>query len=49
MYCRLHNLHLKAGESPLATFDLYYVERIIQPPGQGDPVLQKLHLWSHTC
>jgi hypothetical protein len=49
MHCRLRNLSLQPGQSPVVTFDLYYMQRLIQPPGKGEPVLVKHHLWSHTC
>jgi hypothetical protein len=49
MYCRLRNLHLTPGQSPLQSFDLIYVERLIQPPGEGPPILRTHHLWSHRC
>jgi hypothetical protein len=47
--CRLRNFHLAAGESPLDTFELVYVERVIQPPGEGEPILNEYRLWSHKC
>jgi Vitamin K-dependent gamma-carboxylase len=47
-FCRLRNYHLKPGESKLATFDLYYIERTIHAPGEA-PTLQEFHVWSHTC
>jgi hypothetical protein len=49
MYCRLRNLHLEAGQSPIVTFDLDYLQRIIPPPGGGEPTLVKHHIWSHVC
>ena len=49
MFCRLRNLHLSPGQSPIATFDLVYVQRLIPPPGGGEPVIVKHHLWAHTC
>lgn len=48
MFCRLRNLHLSPGQSPIATFDLYYVQRTIPPPG-GEPTVLRHHLWAHTC
>lgn len=29
MYCRLRNLHLEPGQSPIVSFDLIYYERQI--------------------
>jgi predicted DCC family thiol-disulfide oxidoreductase YuxK len=49
MFCRLRNWHLQPGQSPLASFELDYMERIIPPPGGGEPTLVKHHLWSHVC
>jgi predicted DCC family thiol-disulfide oxidoreductase YuxK len=49
MFCRLRNFHLREGESPLATFEIYYIQRIIPAPGQGEPTLHTHHIWSHTC
>lgn len=49
MHCRLRNWYLRPGESPLATFDLYYIERIIPPQGQGESILRTHHIWAHTC
>jgi predicted DCC family thiol-disulfide oxidoreductase YuxK len=49
MYCRIRNRHLPPGESPLETFDLYYTERPISPPGQPPGPPRDHHLWSHRC
>jgi hypothetical protein len=49
MFCRLRNWHLQPGQSPLASFELDYTERIIPPPGGGEPTLVKHHLCSHVC
>lgn len=46
--CRIRNFHLLPGQSPLDTFELRYVERTINPPGQA-PTLKEHHLWSHKC
>ena len=46
--CRFRNLHLQPGESPLATFDLYYTERVMGPPGTPDQFIDH-HIWSHVC
>ena len=47
-FCRLRNFHLKAGESPLDSFDLTYIERTIHAPGEA-PTLEEFHVWSHKC
>jgi hypothetical protein len=47
--CRLHNLHLRPGDVPISTFDIYYVERLIRPPGEGPPTFRDIKLWSHRC
>lgn len=49
MYCRLRNLHLEPGESPIISFDLVYTERRIPPPGQPQPPLRPILLGSHRC
>lgn len=49
MYCRLRNNHLQPGQLKLATFELHYTDRAIQPPGAGAPVLRFLDLWHHQC
>lgn len=49
MYCRLRNLHLQPGQSPIVSFDLIYYERLIPPPG-GDPApIRVITLNSHHC
>jgi hypothetical protein len=47
-FCRLRNFHLRPGQSPLDTFELYYVERTIHPPGQP-PTVKEHQIWSHKC
>jgi hypothetical protein len=47
-FCRLRNFHLRPGESALDTVERYYVERT-QPPGEGPPMIEEHHLWSHKC
>jgi hypothetical protein len=47
--CRLHNLHLGPGDVPISTFEIQYVERLIQPPGEGPPTFREIMLWSHRC
>jgi hypothetical protein len=49
MYCRLRNLHLQAGQQPLSDFQLHYVIRLVQPPGQDPPTLNDVLLWTHHC
>ena len=50
MYCRLRNLHLQPGQSPIVTFDVLYIQRFVPPFGQGgEPTLQRHQIWSHTC
>ncbi|HUG92210.1 MAG TPA: HTTM domain-containing protein, partial [Planctomycetaceae bacterium] len=48
MFCRLRNLHLAPGGSPLVRFDVVYVERIIQPD-LSPPDLVEHRIWSHEC
>lgn len=48
-FCRSRNFHLRPGDSPLDTFELIYMERVIQPPGQGAPVMNEYRIWSHKC
>lgn len=47
--CRMQNLRLRPGDVPLSTFDIYYVERLIRPPGEGPPTSKDIKLWSHRC
>jgi hypothetical protein len=47
-FCRLHNGHLRPGESPLETFQLNYIERTIHPPGEP-PTSALYRTWSHKC
>ena len=47
--CRSHNLHLGPGDVLISTFEIHYVERLIQPPGEGPPTFRDIHLWSHRC
>ncbi|MDP8923762.1 MAG: DCC1-like thiol-disulfide oxidoreductase family protein [Chloroflexota bacterium] len=49
MHCRRHNLQPQPGQAPLATFDLYYVERLLPPPDGGEVTTAIHHIWSHTC
>jgi len=49
MYCRLRNLHLAAGESPIVSFELVYYERAIPPPGGSQAPVRVITLNSHRC
>jgi hypothetical protein len=49
-FCRLWNRQLRPGEARLATFELWYVERTIQPPGEGPPLISPpTRFWTHKC
>ncbi|HEY8130510.1 MAG TPA: hypothetical protein VII12_01350, partial [Thermoanaerobaculia bacterium] len=48
-FCRLRNLHLQPGQSRLVSFELFYVERIVQAPGRGAPIIQDELIWTHRC
>jgi hypothetical protein len=41
--------HLGPGHSPLVSFELIYVERTIQPPEKGPPLISTTTLWSQPC
>jgi hypothetical protein len=47
--CRVRNLHLGPGDVPTSTFEIHYVERLIQPPGEGPPTFRDMTLCSHRC
>ncbi|MDQ6859410.1 MAG: HTTM domain-containing protein [Chloroflexota bacterium] len=49
MYCRLRNLHLQPGQSPILSFDLVYYERQIPPPGGDQVPVRSILLNSHHC
>jgi len=49
MYCRLRNLHLQPGQSPIVSFDLIYYERQIPPPGGTPTAVRVITLNSHHC
>jgi len=49
MYCRLRNLHLQPGQSPILSFDLIYYERQIPPPGGAPAPVRVITLNSHHC
>jgi vitamin K-dependent gamma-carboxylase-like protein len=48
-YCRSRNFHLSPGQVPLASFELFYVERVIRAPEEGPPIINRYHLWTHEC
>jgi hypothetical protein len=49
MYCRLRNLHLRPGQSPLVSFDVLYMEQPIAAPGRAAAPLRRIVLNSHKC
>ena len=49
MYCRMRNLHLQPGQSPIVSFDLVYYERQIPPPGEPPVPVRTIALNSHHC
>jgi vitamin K-dependent gamma-carboxylase-like protein len=49
MYCRLRNLHLQPGQSPIVSFDLVYYERQVPPPGGSPAPIRVITLNSHHC
>lgn len=48
-FCRARNFGLRTGQSPLDTFDLFYIERVVRAPDEGPPVRSEHHLWNHKC
>ena len=48
-FCRARNSQLAPGQSPLASFELFYVERTIQAPEKGPPLISETKLWSQQC
>lgn len=48
-FCRARNSHLAPGQSPLVSFELIYVERTIQAPEKGPPLISENTLWSQQC
>ena len=48
-YCRLRNLHLQPGQSPIVSFDVIYTELPIPLPGQARPPARRIILNSHKC
>ena len=49
MYCRLRNLHLQPGQSPIVSFDVIYTELPIPLPGQPRPPARRIILNQHKC
>jgi predicted DCC family thiol-disulfide oxidoreductase YuxK len=49
MFCRARNLDLRFGQSPLATFEIKYHERIVAPPPGGQPTYREFVMWRHAC
>jgi hypothetical protein len=47
--CHTPSDHLGPGYSPLVHFDLIYIERTIQPPEKGPPLISETRLWSQEC
>jgi hypothetical protein len=47
--CRSGNSRLGPGQSPLASLELLYVERTIQAPGEGPPLISENKLWTQQC
>jgi hypothetical protein len=48
-FCRLRNSHLGPGQSPLVSFELIWVERLVQAPEKGSPLITENKLWSQQC
>jgi hypothetical protein len=48
-FCRIRNSHLGHGQSPLASFELIWVERLVQAPEKGSPLITENTLWSQQC
>lgn len=48
-FCRARNSHLAPGQSPLVSLELFYVERTIQAPEKGPPLISETRLWSQQC
>jgi hypothetical protein len=49
MYCRIRNLHLQPGQSPIVSFDLVYYERKVPRPGNLEQPPRQILLNSHQC
>ena len=48
-FCRTRNSHLEPGQSPLVSFDLIWVERLVQATEKGPPLITENNLWSQQC
>ncbi|MDP9252277.1 MAG: HTTM domain-containing protein, partial [Chloroflexota bacterium] len=48
-FCRTRNSHVEPGQSPLVSLDLIWVERTIQAPEKGPPLISENTLWSQQC
>jgi hypothetical protein len=48
-FCRTRNAHLGPGQSPLVSVELIWVERLIQAPEKGSPLITENKLWSQQC
>jgi hypothetical protein len=48
-FCRTRNSHLGPGQSPLVSFELIWVERLVQEPEKGPPLITENNLWSQQC
>lgn len=48
-FCRTRNSKPEPGRSPLASLDLIWVERTIQAPEEGPPLISENKLWSQQC
>lgn len=47
--CRTRSAHLGPGQSPLVSLELFYVERTIQAPEKGPPLIAETKLHSQQC
>jgi len=47
--CRAPSAHLRPGQTPLLSLELLYVERTIQAPEKGPPLISETKLWSQQC
>ena len=48
-FCRTRNSHLGPGQSPLVSLDLIWIERLVQAPEKGPPLITENNLWSQQC
>jgi hypothetical protein len=47
--CRTHNSHLGPAQSPLVSVELIWVERLVQAPEKGSPLITENELSSQQC